>query len=453
VKKYFLLILSFIIFSVSFFTFLQNPEYVSAAGTNVPCTCDHAGVAGQGQNGYKCGGFTGACGNKEDACVTKAGNVVQQGNMPDPNCSPAQKARGTCPTVPINYTGVACQQGKTATGQNTVQCQCTGGKNAQGKPTSIQCRNNTDVNPTWKTYSCGGAAVCVTGAGLFYTWTDNGSIQVQGIACEQNCKCDHPGPGAGSSGDGNNGWKCYDASGKLGSSDAGSCSNKEDYCVQSATATNGVTCKNSTSCSCGGNSIDCNATVYDTGGTQPTPEIFDYDCGDGQCKSGAGVDDPNFKAFNQHITGVACAPKPTLPPPPSPPCLSWSNGQCTSFNSALGAFSTNPAGFIRSVFGILLSISGGIALLLVLRAGYQLMTSRGNPEQVNAGRDQLIAAIVGLLFLIFAFVFLQLIGFDLLHIPGFSGDTSQQNCSCVPTHGGPNIGNGGCPGGYTQVCK
>ena len=108
------------------------------------------------------------------------------------------------------------------------------------------------------------------------------------------------------------------------------------------------------------------------------------------------------------------------PPPPLPPCQQWNGqGQCLSFGSTFGGFSTDPVGFIEKIFALLLSISGGIALLLIIKAGYQMMTAQGKPEQLQNARDQLVAAIVGLLFLIFSFVFLQLIGFDILHIPGF----------------------------------
>lgn len=127
------------------------------------------------------------------------------------------------------------------------------------------------------------------------------------------------------------------------------------------------------------------------------------------------------------------------PPPPLPPCMQWANGVCETFDSTFGGFSTNPTEFIQKIFAILLSVSGGIALLLIIKAGYQLMTSQGNPEKLNNARDQLIAAIVGLVFLIFAFVFLELIGFDILHLPGFGGTAANagagaacQPGTCIP---------------------
>jgi hypothetical protein len=257
------------------------------------------------------------------------------------------------------------------------------------------------------------------GVGLSYQESNSANQSIAGIGCEQDCVCDHP----NTPGSTNVGWKCYDTKGNLGSSDAGSCPHQEDVCQNNINATNGVQCKNNTHCSCQGNMIVCTSDA--SGPVDPegnyTNEYYQYDCGDELCMQGPNIDDPGFKAFDQHITGVACKVQDISPTPPllSPPCSTWQNGQCTTFDSGLGLIQTDPAGLVKTIFGILLSASGGIALLLIIRAGYQLMTSQGKPEQLQQGRDQLIAAIVGLIFLIFSFVFLQLIGFDILQIPGF----------------------------------
>lgn len=88
-------------------------------------------------------------------------------------------------------------------------------------------------------------------------------------------------------------------------------------------------------------------------------------------------------------------------------------------NTAIGPIDTNPTGFVKSIFSLLLGISGGIALILIIISGYRLMASRGNPEQVQGAREMLTSAIVGLLFIILSFVILQIIGVNILHIPGF----------------------------------
>jgi hypothetical protein len=90
--------------------------------------------------------------------------------------------------------------------------------------------------------------------------------------------------------------------------------------------------------------------------------------------------------------------------------------------TAVGNVPTNAGGFAQKLFAVLLSISGGIALILIIISGYRLMTSRGNPEQVQAAKEQLTAAIVGLLFVIFSLVVLQTIGVNILNLPGFKAN-------------------------------
>lgn len=112
---------------------------------------------------------------------------------------------------------------------------------------------------------------------------------------------------------------------------------------------------------------------------------------------------------------------PTLAPFP-PPCLPedmGADGKCKQISTGLGVtIPVDPAGFVKSLFGILLSLAGGIALILIIFSGYQLMTSQGNPEKVQAAKETLTSAIVGLLFIIFSMVILQIIGVTILKIPG-----------------------------------
>ncbi len=96
------------------------------------------------------------------------------------------------------------------------------------------------------------------------------------------------------------------------------------------------------------------------------------------------------------------------------------NGSCASVNTALGPISTDPAGIVGNVLAILLSLSGGIAIILIIAAGYQLVTSQGNPEKVKGARERIVSAITGLLLIIFSVLILQIIGFDILRLPGFS---------------------------------
>jgi len=95
------------------------------------------------------------------------------------------------------------------------------------------------------------------------------------------------------------------------------------------------------------------------------------------------------------------------------------NIKCATINTAIGEISTEPQGFVKRIFSLVLGLAGGIALILIILSGYRFMASQGNPEALTNARQQLISAIVGLLFIIFSFVILEVIGVDILRIPGF----------------------------------
>lgn len=105
--------------------------------------------------------------------------------------------------------------------------------------------------------------------------------------------------------------------------------------------------------------------------------------------------------------------------PINTPCGGSNARQC---QTAIGPVSTTPSGVITVFFRLFLSIAGTIAVFLIISSGYKLMTSRGNPEQIQQAREQFTSAIIGLLFLIFSLVILQFIGVSVLGLPGFSSN-------------------------------
>jgi hypothetical protein len=82
-----------------------------------------------------------------------------------------------------------------------------------------------------------------------------------------------------------------------------------------------------------------------------------------------------------------------------------------------------PVGSARAFIGWVLlwivGIAGGIALILIVYAGFMIITSTGNPQRVQAGKELLTAAISGLAVLLFGIFILEFIGFNILNIPGF----------------------------------
>lgn len=89
--------------------------------------------------------------------------------------------------------------------------------------------------------------------------------------------------------------------------------------------------------------------------------------------------------------------------------------------TAIGCIPTEPKGFIEYSAKFITALSGGIALLLMAFAAFQMITSAGNAEALKKANDQFYNAIIGLLFVIFAVMLLQVIGYNILGIPGFSG--------------------------------
>ncbi len=101
--------------------------------------------------------------------------------------------------------------------------------------------------------------------------------------------------------------------------------------------------------------------------------------------------------------------------------------KCTVIPTAFGLTGVDPKQVVETLLRIILSFVGGIALLLIMYAGYKMVTSRGNPEQIESAKETLTSAIIGLLFIIFSVVILEVIGVDILAIPGFEAGTQDTN--------------------------
>jgi hypothetical protein len=145
----------------------------------------------------------------------------------------------------------------------------------------------------------------------------------------------------------------------------------------------------------------CIGTCRDKGtGNPPGQNIPPYNV----CQS-AGTLKPNCE---QCMYGVTLTPGSTVPSQSNPKV--W---------TAIGCIETEPSQFISIILKFGVGIAGGIAFLLILLGGFQVMTASGNPEQMNGGRELIGAAITGLILIIFSVLILKIIGVDILGIPGF----------------------------------
>lgn len=109
-----------------------------------------------------------------------------------------------------------------------------------------------------------------------------------------------------------------------------------------------------------------------------------------------------------------------------PSCTSAGGEKCESedidnpgIKTAIGCIHTQPAALVQDFIKFAIGIGGGLAFLMMLLGAFQMITSAGNPDTLKAGQDRLQSAIIGLLFIIFAVLLLQIIGVDILKLPGF----------------------------------
>ena len=91
----------------------------------------------------------------------------------------------------------------------------------------------------------------------------------------------------------------------------------------------------------------------------------------------------------------------------------------TCTNTDLGCIPNDPVQFASRFYSIGLGLIGGVAVLFIIFGGYTILTSQGDPSQLEKGKSYIYYAIGGLLLGIFGFVFVQVIAVNVLHIPGF----------------------------------
>lgn len=100
------------------------------------------------------------------------------------------------------------------------------------------------------------------------------------------------------------------------------------------------------------------------------------------------------------------------------------NVDCTrngvqGINTAIGCIIvTSPTEFLSFVLPWAIGVGSGAAFILMIIAGFLIMTSGGDPYKKKAGKDLLGGAIAGLLLIILSLYLLDLIGLRILRLPG-----------------------------------
>lgn len=92
-------------------------------------------------------------------------------------------------------------------------------------------------------------------------------------------------------------------------------------------------------------------------------------------------------------------------------------------NTAIGCLMAgDPKIFISQLLGWGVGIGGGIAFLMIVLAGFQMVTASGDPKKVQAAKELLTSAIAGLVLIVLSVVLLNFIGVSILGLNslGFS---------------------------------
>ena len=88
-------------------------------------------------------------------------------------------------------------------------------------------------------------------------------------------------------------------------------------------------------------------------------------------------------------------------------------------STALGCIVVEGTDFVTTLLNFVIGIAGGIAMLLIIFGGFQILTSAGNPERLNEGKELVSSALTGLLMIVFSVFLLRVIGMQILGIPQF----------------------------------
>lgn len=89
-----------------------------------------------------------------------------------------------------------------------------------------------------------------------------------------------------------------------------------------------------------------------------------------------------------------------------------------SCETAIGNITTDPAGFVTSILKFVVGISGGVALLMMIFAGYTILTSTGDPQKLAGAKEMIVSVVSGIVLIVFSMVLLNAIGVDILGLPG-----------------------------------
>lgn len=128
---------------------------------------------------------------------------------------------------------------------------------------------------------------------------------------------------------------------------------------------------------------------------------------------------------NNLVPDASSSPSPTATPATTAggPLNVSPSGVCGEgyVDTALGCLPYSRDAFVAALLRFVVGLSGLIALAVMMIATFLIMTSAGDPERLKKGKELFMAALAGLLFIIFSVTLLRIVAGDIIQLPGFQG--------------------------------
>lgn len=223
--------------------------------------------------------------------------------------------------------------------------------------------------------------------------------------------------------------ECQDTGGFYGScytgDEAGTCCDPAINCIQTDTcfSLSRQNCEDSAGVygSCWADSGTGNCCVKEQYCSFPTVclKATPYDCTETWNGTIGACTVTLWKGNCCAFTGGPPKPKGGKPPPlfcvDDDPNYKTSIPDSGKIATAIGCIPINDNRKLTEFFiGWGIGLGGGIAFLLIVYAGFMIMTSGGDPKKITAGKELLTSAIAGLLLIILGAYLLRLVGVDIL---------------------------------------
>ncbi len=157
--------------------------------------------------------------------------------------------------------------------------------------------------------------------------------------------------------------------------------------------------------------VVCNPNGSCEKATFPSSSVVSLAYCQANCKptNGGGGGRPVAMPLMECIDGIVQAPNPGKP-----------NTDPAILSTAIGCVPVKDLGlFLQWVLGWLFGAAGAIIVLFLIKLGYDIVTSQGDPQKLQEVKESIISIFSGLILIVFSLVLLKTIGADILGLPGF----------------------------------